>query len=106
MQAPNFKTSTQLQNNHPAATQAPDHKPITHATNKATAAGGNTKKSSPMLVVAKRAFVACGTVRVRASVNTDTAAVDAGSEVIIQLDANWIAFHAMAVKCIQQHERK
>jgi phospholipase A-2-activating protein len=79
---------------------------ITHATNKATAAGGNTKKSSPMLVVAKRAFVACGTVRVRASVNTDTAAVDAGSEVIIQLDANWIAFHAMAVKCIQQHERK
>jgi hypothetical protein len=79
---------------------------MTHATNKAAAANGKMKKVTPMLVVAKRAFVATGTVRVCASVNTDSTSINSACDVIIQLNADWIVFHDMVMKCISQYEKK
>jgi hypothetical protein len=79
---------------------------MTHTTTKAAAAGSDAKKMTPMLVIAKRAYVAAGTVRVRASVTTETRLIESSTNLIKKMDASWSSFLLMADGCIRQHERK
>ena len=77
-----------------------------HTTTKAAAAAGDAKKMAPMLVIAKRAYVAAGTVRVREKVTTDTSLITNSTNEIKKLDASWSSFLLMAEGCIRQHEKK
>ena len=73
---------------------------------KAAAAADNIKKSKPMLSIAKRAYVAVGTVRVKASVNTDTSSLSSSTTEIKRMDPSWSPFLLMSEKCVSERERK
>ena len=77
-----------------------------HVVSKANSVSDNAKKMKSMLGIAKRCYVAIGTIRVRASVNTDTTVLTDACNEIKKLDSSWSQFYNMGEKCVAERERK
>ena len=60
-------------------------------------------KPIPMITVAKRCFVAIGTIRVRCSVEIDTGKLKTLCDRLVQLDPQYTSFVQMVEDCVRMH---